>query len=101
MIAPIVAAQASSPMASIQQNTEGQAVLNSNNAATKVKEEERQIKETVIKKEEAVFYEQRHDAKEEGRNKYSNLYSNKKNNKKENKTNTDKSQNRINFDLKI
>ena len=101
MIAPIIAAQSSAPIAAIQQNTEGQSVLNTLHAESEVKKEEQQIKETVVKKDEAVFYEQNHDAKEEGKNKYSNIYSKKK--KKENKeqSKSDTEINRINFDIKI
>jgi len=102
MIPPIIAMQGSTPVASIQQNKEGQSVLQSQNAFNQVKEETRQVKETVVQKEEAVFYEQRHDAKEEGRNKYENLYNNKKKNKKsEDKPIDTPGISRVNFDIKI
>ncbi len=103
MISPIIAMQSSAPVASIQQNTEAQSTLNTTNAQTQVKEEARQVNQTVVKKDEAVFYQQNHDAKEEGRNKYMNLYSNKKK-KDGSKASEEKSGdmiNRVNFDLKI
>lgn len=102
MIPPIIAMQSSASVASVQQNTEAQSALQTANANTNIKEEQRQINETVVKKDEAVFYQQSHDAKEEGRNKYVNLYSNKK--KKQANINEDKNKdkvNRVNFDLKI
>lgn len=101
MISPIIAAQNSTPIASIQHNTDAQSVLHSQNATQQVKEEQRQLRESVVQKDESVFYEQHHDAKEEGRNKYVNLYSKKK--KKDDKRDElqEKSVNRVNFDLKI
>ncbi|MBQ9233308.1 MAG: hypothetical protein IJ167_04645 [Lachnospiraceae bacterium] len=102
MIAPIIAAQSSAPIAAIQQNTDAQSTLNTLHAESEVKKEEQQIKETVVQKDEAVFYEQSHDAKEEGRNKYSNIYSKKR--KKDNNEESSKKENeinRINFDIKI
>lgn len=102
MIPPIIAMQGSSPVASIQQNKDGQSVLQSQNAFNQVKEETRQIKESVVQKEEAVFYHQRHDAKEESRNKYENLYSKKKKNtKQEDKPINTPGISRVNFDIKI
>lgn len=102
MISPIISMQGSSPVANIQQNTDGQSILNSQNAQAKVQQEKRQIKETVVQKEEAVFYHQRHDAKEEGKNKYENLYSNRKKKKdSSNEKSTDPGYSRINFDVKI
>ncbi|MBQ9277089.1 MAG: hypothetical protein IJ224_00490 [Lachnospiraceae bacterium] len=102
MIAPIIAAQSSAPIAAIQQNTEAQSTLNTMHAEAQVKKEEQQIKETVVQKDEAVFYEQSHDAKEEGRNKYSNIYSKKKKkNNDEEQPKSDSEVNRINFDIKI
>ncbi|MBQ8317368.1 MAG: hypothetical protein IKL53_04505 [Lachnospiraceae bacterium] len=103
MIPPIIAMQSSQSVASIQQSKDGQNVLQSQNAFQQVKEETRQVKETVVQKEEAVFYQQRHDAKEEGKNKYENLYSNKK---KKNKNDEDKpistlGISRVNFDIKV
>ncbi len=65
-----------------------------------MQQEKRQIKETVVQKEEAVFYQQRHDAKEEGKNKYEKLYSDKKKAKSKTKQ-EEKSYNRVNFDVKI
>ncbi|MDE6024504.1 MAG: hypothetical protein K2G45_03530 [Lachnospiraceae bacterium] len=103
MIAPIIAMQSSAPAASIQQNTEAQSTLQTTNAQAQIKEETRQVNQTVVKKDEAVFYQQNHDAKEEGRNKYMNLYSNKKK-KDGSKASDEKSGdmvNRVNFDLKI
>lgn len=103
MIAPIIAAQSSAPVAAIQQNTEAQSTLNTLHAESEVKKEEQQIKETVVQKDEAVFYEQTYDAKEEGKNKYSNIYSKKKkkNNNDDEQSKTDSEINRINFDIKI
>ena len=103
MIPPIIAMQSSQSVSSIQQSKDGQNVLQSQNAFQQVKEETRQVKETVVQKEEAVFYQQRHDAKEEGKNKYENLYSNKK---KKNKNDEDKpistlGISRVNFDIKV
>lgn len=100
MISPIIAATTASPVANIQQNTDAQGVLNSNAAQVKVKEEERQIRESVIEKDEAVFYQPNHDAKEEGRNKYSYLYGDKKK-KNTNNNEKDSSSKRINFDIKL
>lgn len=99
MITPIVA-QSSVPMAAIQQNTDAQSTINTSIAVQKVQEKEREQKETVIKKDEAVFYEQHHDAKEEGRNKYQNLYNNKKKKTKTENQNT-LEVNRVNFDIKL
>lgn len=102
MIPPIIAMQGSNPVASIQQNKDGQSILQSQNAFNQVKEEARQVKETVVQKEEAVFYEQRHDAKEEGKNKYENLYSKKKKQTKpEDKPINTPGISRVNFDIKI
>lgn len=78
MISPIIVATSANPVSNMQQNTESQSVLNTQAADVKVKEEERQIRESVVNKDEAVFYDQKHDAKEEGRNKYANLYTDKK-----------------------
>lgn len=102
MISPIIAMQTSSPVATIQQNTEAQSTLQTSNAQVKVKEEERQVHETVVKKDEAVFYEQHHDAREEGRNKYVNLYTKKKKSKNgEKEEKAEQPVTRVNFDLKI
>ncbi|MBQ8167337.1 MAG: hypothetical protein IJZ96_09935 [Lachnospiraceae bacterium] len=102
MISPIIAMQGSTPVANIQQNKEGQNILQNQNAFHQVKEETRQVKETVVQKEEAVFYQQRHDAKEEGRNKYENLYTDKKKTKKsENKPIETPGISRVNFDIKV
>lgn len=102
MIQPIIAAQVSTPAASIQQHAESQGVLHNQSAMHQVKEEQRQIREAVVKKEEAVFYEQRHDAKEEGKNKYENLYTNKKKKDSGNaESSKEQSINRVNFDIKI
>lgn len=101
MISPIIAAQTATPVASIQQHTDAQSILQSQNALHQAKEEEREVRETVVQKEEAAYYEQSHDAKEEGKNKYQNLYSGKK--KKPLKEDSEKntSVNRINIDIKI
>lgn len=102
MISPIIAAQTSSPIANVQQHAESQGVLHNQAAQAKVEKNERQIRESVVNKDEAVFYQQKHDAKEEGKNKYVNLYTNKK---KKEKEETEVPQNstatRVNFDIKI
>lgn len=101
MISPIITTQNSMPIATIHHNTDAQSVLQGQNATQQVKEEQRQLRESVVQKDESVFYEQHHDAKEEGRNKYVNLYSKKK--KKDDKKDESQEQsiNRVNFDLKI
>ena len=102
MIPPIIAMQGSNPVASIQQNKDGQSILQSQNAHNQVKEESRQLKETVVQKDEAVFYHQNHDAKEEGKNKYENLYSKKKkHSKSDDKPINTPGISRVNFDIKI
>ncbi len=101
MISPIIAAQTSTPIASIQQHTDAQSVLQSQNALQQTKEEEREVRETVVQKEEAAYYEQSHDAKEEGRNKYQNLYSGKKKKTSKEESEKDTSVNRVNIDIKI
>lgn len=99
MIQPIIAAQITAPAASVTHNAENQAAIHNQSANIMMHEEERQIKETVIRKDEAVFYDQRHDAKEEGRNKYENLYSKK--NKKGTMSKSKNEISRINFDIKL
>lgn len=101
MISPIIAAQNSTPIANIQQNTDGQTVMVNQTAVRQFEEEQRQVRETVIKKDEAVFYEQKHDAKEEGKNKYANLYTNKKRKRDTEENKPENQINRINFDIKI
>ena len=101
MISPIIAAQTSSPIANVQQNAESQGMLYNQIANKNNQENERQIRESVVHKEEAVFYSPRHDAKEEGRNKYENLYDKKKKTKDKNKKDADKTTARVNFDIKI
>ncbi len=102
MIQPIIAAQTSSPVASIQQNHDAQSVLQSHNAGQNVQKQEERVRESVVKKDEAVFYEQNHDAKEEGRNKYVNLYTKKKKNKDKNDLSASLPEvNRVNFDIKM
>ena len=95
MISPIVTTQ-SAPIASIQQNMDAQSILQSQNAL----QEERQIRETVVQKEEAAYYEHDPDAKEEGKNKYQSLYSGrKKKQKPEDAGHTGIE--RVNIDIKI
>ena len=91
MISPLVATQASTPIASIQQNADAQSILHSQNALHETQEQER----------EAAYYEQSPDAKEEGKNKYQNLYSGKKKKTKTEDTETHTGINRVNIDLKI
>lgn len=99
MIQPIIAAQTATPVASITHHAENQASIHNQSANQRIDKETRQLNETVVKKDEAVFYEQRHDAKEEGRNKYENLYNNKKKKNISSKQNGEV--NRINFDIKL
>ncbi|MBQ8413408.1 MAG: hypothetical protein IJX12_07385 [Lachnospiraceae bacterium] len=101
MISPIIAAQTSTPVASVQHHAESQGVLHNQAAQHKVQENERQIRETVVNKDEAVFYEQKHDAKEEGKNKYVNLYSKKKKTDKDEAEPVKAPTTRVNFDIKI
>lgn len=99
MISPIIIASTSTPVANIQQNTDAQSILNTQSAEVKLKKEEQQVRETVVQKDEAVFYQHKHDAKEEGRNKYAYLYSDKK--KKASPGDEDKSKGvtRINIEI--
>lgn len=101
MISPIIATQNSAPVASIQQNVDAQSVLHSQNALQETKEQEREVRETVVQKDEAAYYEQSPDAKEEGKNKYQNLYSGKKKKAKAEDTEKHTGINRINIDIKI
>lgn len=101
MLTPIIAAQSSTPIASIQQNTDAQSVLQTQNALRETKEEEREIRETVVEKEEAAYYEHNPDARKEGKNKYQNLYSGKKKQGKPEKTEKHTEINRVNIDIKI
>lgn len=100
MISPIIAAQTATPVATVQQNTEAQGVLQSQNATQQIQKEEQQVRESVVQKEEAAYYEQSPDAKEEGRNKYQNLYSNKKK-KKPHEEVKEQGINRVNIDIKL
>ena len=97
MISPLVATQASTPIASIQQNADAQSILHSQNALHETQEQEREVRETVVQKEEAAYYEQSPDAKEEGKN----IYSGKKKKTKTEDTETHTGINRVNIDLKI
>ena len=101
MITPVIAAQGSAPIAQIQQHNDSQSIINSQNAHTVIQKQEQQIQETVVHKEEAVFYQQSHDAKEEGRNKYSNIYSKKKKNDNKEEDKKEESVTRVNFDIQI
>ncbi len=102
MISPIIAAQTSSPVANVQQNADAQGMLHNQIAQHKKQENERQIRETVIQKDEAVFYQQKYDAKEESKNKYTNLYDKKKKKKpSEQEESSSKPAARVNFDIKI
>ena len=55
MISPLVATQASTPIASIQQNADAQSILHSQNALHETQEQEREVRETVVQKEEAAY----------------------------------------------
>lgn len=66
MISPLTATQ-SAPIASIQQNADAQSVLRGQNAIQQTREEEREVRETVVQKDEAAYYEKNPDAKEEGK----------------------------------
>lgn len=101
MISQIIATQNSGSIASIQQNATLHSAVTNHNAQEQVREDERQIRETIVQKEEAVFYEQHHDAKEEGKNKYTNLYSNKKKKKSGEDEQQSEGIHRVNFDIKI
>ncbi|MBE5943904.1 MAG: hypothetical protein E7258_03185 [Lachnospiraceae bacterium] len=102
MISPIIATQTSAPIANVQQHAETQGALHNQTAQSKIQKNEQQAKETVVNKDEAVFYQQRHDAKEEGKNKYVNLYNNKKKKeKKDSETSNETTSTRVNFDIKI
>lgn len=101
MISPIIAAQSSSPIANVQQNAESQGMLHNQIAHKSNQENERVIRESVVNKEEAVFYTPRHDAKEEGRNKYQNLYDKKKKKNDKSEEQSDNQPQRVNFDIKI
>lgn len=101
MIPPIIAAQTSSPVANVQQNAESQGMLHHQVAQHRKQENERQIRESVVQKEEAVFYQPRYDAKEEGKNKYENLYNKKKKKKEDADEEAPKPAARVNFDIKI
>ena len=98
MISPLTATQ-SAPIASIQQNADAQSVLQGQNAIQHTREEEREVRETVVQKDEAAYYEKNPDAKEEGKNKYQNLYSGKKKKKPEDAES--KGVTRVNIDIKI
>ena len=101
MIPPIIAAQNSSPVASVQQNAQAQSMLQSQNAERTVQKEQQHIKESVVNKEEVLYYQQRHDAKEESKNKYQSLYNKNKKFNSENKNENEHTVNRVNFDIKI
>ena len=61
------------------QQHENQSVVNANlNAANQVEKEQRQNRESVIKKEDAEFDEYQYDAREEGKGNYSNPRRNRK-----------------------
>lgn len=77
MISPLVATQASTPIASIQQNADAQSILHSQNALHETQEQEREVRETVVQKEEAAYYEQS-PMQRKRKNKYQNLYSGKR-----------------------
>ena len=102
MIQPLIATTQSAPVANLHQHNEAQGALAHQNASVQVQREEKQIRETVVKKEEAVFYQQKHDAKEEGRNKYANLYSKKKVKGKKAEDNEEKEEiKRVNIDIHL
>ena len=98
MISPLTATQ-SAPIASIQQNADAQSVLQGQNAIQQTREEEREVRETVVQKDEAAYYEKNPDTKEEEKNKYQYLYSGKKKKKPENAEH--KGVTRVNIDIKI
>ena len=101
MISPIIAAQSSGPIANVQQNAEAQGMLHNQIAHRNNQENERTIRESVVKKDEAVFYTPRHEAKEEGRNKYQNLYDKKRKKGDKSEEESDTQPQRVNFDMKI
>lgn len=97
MISPLIPTQFSNPIASMQQHAESQGGIQNQNAHAKVQKEEQQIRETVVAKDEAVLYDQRHDAKEESKNKYSDMFAKKK--KKEEGEKEEPQ--RVNFDVRL
>ncbi|MGN0368558.1 MAG: hypothetical protein ACI4EK_07240 [Wujia sp.] len=101
MISPIIAAQTATPIASVQQHNDAQGVLQSQNASKEMQKEEQEVRETVVHKDEAAYYEHNPDAKEEGRNKYQNLYSNKKKKPNSGTKEKDEGVQRINIDIKL
>lgn len=54
MISPLVATQASTPIASIQQNADAQSILHSQNALHETQEQEREVRETVVDRKSVV-----------------------------------------------
>ncbi len=100
MLEPIVSMQSATPIASIQQHTDSQGVFLAQNASKEVREEERQIREDVLAKEDGVYYEHQPDAREKGNNTYSDMFRKKKKQAK-NPDDGDDSSKRVNIDIKL
>ncbi len=98
MLSTIIPLQGTTPVANLQQNVETQAMLHSDNASKEVKEEERQIREDVVGKEDGVFYEHNPDAREKGNNTYSDMFRKKKKNGEQGEGEKEK---RVNIDISI
>lgn len=101
MLSTIIPLQGTTPVANIQQNVESQAVLHSQNAAKEVKEEERQIREDVVAKDDGVFYEHNPDAREKGNNTYSDMFRKKKKDHEEKEHADGDKEKRVNIDISI
>ena len=100
MLEPIVSMQSATPIASIQQHTDSQGVFLAQNASKEVREEERQIREDVLAKEDGAYYEHQPDAREKGNNTYSDMFRKKKKQAK-NPDDGDDSSKRVNIDIKL
>ena len=100
MLEPIVSMQSATPIASIQQHTDSQSVFLTQNATKEVREEERQIREDVLAKEDGVYYEHQPDAREKGSNTYSDMFRKKKKQAKAPEDAEDSSK-RVNIDIKL
>ena len=101
MLSTIIPLQGTTPVANIQQNVESQAVLHSQNASKEVKEEERQIREDVVSKDDGVFYEHNPDAREKGNNTYSDMFRKKKKGANEKDHGEGDNEKRVNIDISL
>lgn len=101
MLQTIIPLQGTTPVANIQQNVESQAVLHSQEATKEVKEEERQLREDVVGKEDGVFYEHNPDAREKGSNTYSDMFRKKKKEHASGENAGDDKEKRVNINITI